>query len=142
MIDFTTGVVTTDDRLVFGRGTPRPALLALLGDRARTDSIDRFHQVHADVVIDGAAFAMTVRHENDLAKRLRLILTGTGFVGVTDARNVEARTKLDALHRDFLKRAYGASLPKSKSFNWGQVIRTIDLEGPVIELRFFALLRG
>lgn len=144
MIDFQTGTLATDDGLTLGRGVHEPEFLARVGERARkTFDFDRWHEYELLLSLGGELFLATLKFELGYPKRLRLVAADTGIEGdVRDLANKPVQAQFDTWHRNFLKRQYGASLPKKKSFPWGQVRRDIDLLGSFIELRFYVSLRG
>ncbi|MBB6051253.1 hypothetical protein [Armatimonas rosea] len=144
MIDFQTGTLTTDDGLTLGRGVHEPEFLVLVGERARkTFDFDRWHDYELLLTLGGEPFFATLKFELGYPKKLRLVAADTGIqANVRDLANKPVQAHFDTWHRNFLKRQYGASLPKKKSFPWGQVRRDIDLLGSFIELRFYVSLRG
>ncbi len=143
MIDFHTGTLTTDDSLTFGRGMREAEFLARVGDRARqTYHMERWSNYEILLTLDGEPFWATIKFETSLLKRLRLVAAETGIQGnVQDIANQFVQKQFDTWHRNFLKKQFGASLPKKKFFPWGYIRRDIDLLGSFIELQFFVCLR-
>jgi hypothetical protein len=143
MIDFVTGTVTTDDGLTFGRGIALTTFLERMGERAvlQNDQYD-YRAYHVDVIVGETLLTARVHFHQEWCRLVRLKARDTGIVGEGDHTQKAAQAAIDVLHRAFLKRQFGGSLPKSKSFNWGRVERLFDLLGAGIELRFSATLRG